>query len=584
MGRHLYLTRLVLGRSPYQEIDEGSGPTATAEDLSPNHAGGNEYGRQQYDHKGRPINPKSESYNTTMRRAMNEVLALVGVVERKTKADTRASQRATVAIQDRKSLLEAENERGENIELLVAILRALNVCWPNAEAILAKLMTGIYKASTPFSAILSMEWQRFKGHGIKGAIVAMNAGAMANNVNFYAETLLIAGFEEFMIKQMQYYIVRQRMNKRTARRLWSLVECLGEALALATDVFLLPLDYFSIAQLLDLAPPTRLLPPLYLFNPFNPASFHRTAWRSPFPSHPYSGLLLSPALLLLASSFISRTQETSAPRLGLLTSFRYDTYTPDMTGPSQPEPRTPFLQDPLCPLYTTLQTLRHKVQTWTTATPSPHLSLTNATTNLTTAHTPDQNHSPIPANGGTTPPPATRKRQHRSSRLALLAPEYFLESVDAFLERIVSLPFETILLRSVAGLAVASNLVSGRSQGGGGVYEISSGGVMRMLFAGGRGGAECPRGSPGYGYVGKMGLAVVLKGVLEVGWCGLLYSLVRWQGLRNFDWAAEATREQGLPQAAARGPGDGVADEGAEQRQHPARAADARVIAEMPAE
>jgi trimethylamine:corrinoid methyltransferase-like protein len=91
MGRQQYLERLALGRSPFQ-----SGPATTnrgntesqrqQSTETPNDTGAS---LQQYDSKGRPTNPATEAQNAKLRHASNEVLALVGVVERKDSADAK---------------------------------------------------------------------------------------------------------------------------------------------------------------------------------------------------------------------------------------------------------------------------------------------------------------------------------------------------------------------------------------------------------------------------------------------------------------------------------------------------------------
>ncbi|KAK0902387.1 hypothetical protein LTR57_019682 [Friedmanniomyces endolithicus] len=85
MGRQQYLTRLALGRSPFLEatneqhadvkVDQDGHDASKTEE--PAYRGYT----QQYNSKGRPINPTTEARNAEMRRAQNSVLALVGVVE-----------------------------------------------------------------------------------------------------------------------------------------------------------------------------------------------------------------------------------------------------------------------------------------------------------------------------------------------------------------------------------------------------------------------------------------------------------------------------------------------------------------------
>ncbi|CAG9949419.1 unnamed protein product [Clonostachys rosea f. rosea IK726] len=69
MGMQGPLTAQALGRSPYDDVIQGEGEEETHEP------------RQQYDHRGRPINPESKRINRDMIRSHNEVMLVVGVAE-----------------------------------------------------------------------------------------------------------------------------------------------------------------------------------------------------------------------------------------------------------------------------------------------------------------------------------------------------------------------------------------------------------------------------------------------------------------------------------------------------------------------
>lgn len=77
MGIHGPLTAQALGRSPYDpEPVEGDGLGSTA-------SGDEDDGEyvQQYDGRGRPINPETKRRNRDLIRAHNEVMLAVGVAE-----------------------------------------------------------------------------------------------------------------------------------------------------------------------------------------------------------------------------------------------------------------------------------------------------------------------------------------------------------------------------------------------------------------------------------------------------------------------------------------------------------------------
>ncbi|KAL2179098.1 uncharacterized protein P884DRAFT_239682 [Thermothelomyces heterothallicus CBS 202.75] len=69
MGRLGPMTSLGLGRSPYDEVVPGEGPE---DPRAP---------RQQYDERGRPINPETKRINRDVIRSHNEVMMVIGVAE-----------------------------------------------------------------------------------------------------------------------------------------------------------------------------------------------------------------------------------------------------------------------------------------------------------------------------------------------------------------------------------------------------------------------------------------------------------------------------------------------------------------------
>lgn len=72
MGQQGPLTAQALGRSPYEaDVVQGEGEEEPSSSTP----------RQQYDGRGRPINPESKRINRDIIRSHNEVMLLVGVAE-----------------------------------------------------------------------------------------------------------------------------------------------------------------------------------------------------------------------------------------------------------------------------------------------------------------------------------------------------------------------------------------------------------------------------------------------------------------------------------------------------------------------
>ena len=69
MGMQGPLTAQALGRSPYDEVVDGEGASDTHEP------------HQQYDSRGRPINPETKRINRDIIRSHNEVMLVIGVAE-----------------------------------------------------------------------------------------------------------------------------------------------------------------------------------------------------------------------------------------------------------------------------------------------------------------------------------------------------------------------------------------------------------------------------------------------------------------------------------------------------------------------
>jgi hypothetical protein len=69
MGMLGPLTAQALGRSPYDEVVDGDGEADSQEPA------------QQYDSRGRPVNPETRRTNRDIIRAHNEVMLVIGVAE-----------------------------------------------------------------------------------------------------------------------------------------------------------------------------------------------------------------------------------------------------------------------------------------------------------------------------------------------------------------------------------------------------------------------------------------------------------------------------------------------------------------------
>lgn len=80
---------------------------------------------QLYDERGNPINPRSQQYGRKLRSAQNDVLASVGVVERRRSS----SHGLPGSSEERFELLEAEDTVGNAVALVTTLTENLCTWW-----------------------------------------------------------------------------------------------------------------------------------------------------------------------------------------------------------------------------------------------------------------------------------------------------------------------------------------------------------------------------------------------------------------------------------------------------------------------
>ncbi|RMY49979.1 hypothetical protein D0865_07176 [Hortaea werneckii] len=179
MGRHEYLSRLALGRSPFETIDrrnDGSSMQADdGESTEPEGSVQSMHGTQQYNSKGRPINPTTDLRNAEMRKAQNSVLELVGVVERRERSEHSSEMKFRYIHHARQTVLAAEHETGEGIESLIQLLIAPLTTWWS-DCLIQRCLIGLYTAKAPFASIVSSMWQTLRTGGLKGTYSVLFPG------------------------------------------------------------------------------------------------------------------------------------------------------------------------------------------------------------------------------------------------------------------------------------------------------------------------------------------------------------------------------------------------------------------------
>lgn len=446
MGRRDYLSRLALGRSPYEELekvaeeDETPLRTTTAPEVQTNGiaaAVGDHV--QQYDAKGRPVKPATEARNAEMRRAQNSVLELVGVVERRESSERLNDMKLRNIGEARQSVLAAEHENGEGLESAIAlVLLPLGTWW--SDCLTERCMTGLYAAERPFAQIISGMWQKLCTGGAKSFYSVLLPGAFAHVV-YIASHLCLEALLEDAVRRGSRRLLRRRLRPKSQKRWLYALEIFETGLFLAVDAAMLPLVYYATAQQAGIAPAFPVLPPLSYHLPWHPVSFHAFGWK------PIMGLSLvrnvgSPAALLLGQMVLSTESEDGSLVSNEMTALRRP-----ILDRSPNSSKLHLLRDPVG--WTLLQTfkLRTKVLEWCgwNITPAPGSQQSGVKHEVDVSVANDEGVN-------------VNVRRHRSTALARLPAHFLAAHIDQLLERFIMLPLEFLTLRAVALSYMSSSL------------------------------------------------------------------------------------------------------------------------------
>ncbi|KAI7316116.1 hypothetical protein KC315_g10886 [Hortaea werneckii] len=435
MGRHEYLSRLALGRSPFESVDRrNDGVGMQAEDGEFSEPEGNAQSvneAQQYNAKGRPINPTTDLRNAEMRKAQNSVLELVGVVERRERSEYSNEMKFRYIHHARQTVLAAEHETGEGIESLIQLLIAPLTTWWS-DCLIQRCLIGLYTAKEPFASVVSSMWQTLRTGGLKGTYSILFPGLIPYMAYVIAR-MFSEALAEDVIRRMSERVLRQALPIRHRKWMLHVLELIEAGLRLLIDGALLPLIYYATAQQIGVAPALPLLPPLRYHLPWSPYSFHAFGWK-PLLGLPLLRSVSSPATLILGQTLLHIESEEGIISSTDLTNFRRPSF-----GELPEVPKTPTIKDPLGWILFQTYRLRRKAVEWCgwTIVPSSNVQ------NLNTKHEIDVLVGNEDGTDGGV-------RRHRSTALARLPAQHLAAHIDSFLERLVLLPFECLVLRAVA--------------------------------------------------------------------------------------------------------------------------------------
>ncbi|OQO07559.1 hypothetical protein B0A48_07256 [Cryoendolithus antarcticus] len=246
MGRQQHLERLVYGRSAFEELR----PEDLAQFLERT-ADDHDETAQQYDAKGRPTNPRSEQFDTDLRHAQNEVLALVGAIERRNAAEAESAElRANAhhnAVQD---MVRREDACGEKLYSRARLCGGL-VSW-GSDVLLARVLVGLYPLETSFWQILTTELAVRPGAAWYATALGLVLGSTIVSTQRTFHDLIVLIVRPLMRRVHASPEVDGVHGHQAIMR--TVAHVLGPAIDVAAGMLLLPVSIYGCAIVLGLAP------------------------------------------------------------------------------------------------------------------------------------------------------------------------------------------------------------------------------------------------------------------------------------------------------------------------------------------
>lgn len=518
MGRQQYLTRLALGRSAFEPVKEQEPPRP---DSHQNQDGDHV---QQYDSKGRPINPKIDAFNAEMRKAQNDVLSLVGVVERKDLTEKNVHWRNRVLGERRLKLLQDEQEKGELLDYAFLPVTFLAHLW--TDALIQKVQIGFFDPGRSIVDVLASECRGLAAGGVRCALARMFPGFGDIVLHTIVRLPLIVAVEQ-LTGRIQSSVQKRRFKRKTAKRLYTAISFFFEAALLGIDMALLPMEFHARAQRLGLAPPLPLFPPLKSFLPWHATSFHQFGWKPLFGITVVKSLTTPAVLLLLYKIFHWDADENEIPICGIFTAFRYPAIDSDPSLTPSPKAKDDLTGWMMHKSWT----LRTRILQWCgwdmVQTPSPR-PLQYGDERL-------ENNTRQRYEGT----PDEQNLVHRSTALAQLPAQRLASSIDMFLSRLITIPFESLMLRSVARACLLHAPTPSVLAAAPHIYPPFSGGPISQLL---RAPKDFASWSSAGTYASHLGLALALDTSVDVLLFFGVYASTKYVGRRYFSWR---TRRKG---------------------------------------
>ncbi|CAA9962392.1 hypothetical protein PTMSG1_05767 [Pyrenophora teres f. maculata] len=207
MGRQAYLDKIAFGRSAFEPTQSASVSSeyiqlesSQSEIPARYHEASAHNYMQLYDERGNPINPRSQQYGRKLRSAQNDVLASVGVVERRRSS----SHGLPGSSEERFELLEAEDTVGNAVALVTTLTENLCTWWIGTVG--DRILTFRYHHALSFGQIAASEYT----HSGTSIIYAGFASRILATMNIQAIV-----YSTFLYQPIERLLYATRAGSRT---------------------------------------------------------------------------------------------------------------------------------------------------------------------------------------------------------------------------------------------------------------------------------------------------------------------------------------------------------------------------------
>ncbi|KAK5999884.1 hypothetical protein QM012_004972 [Aureobasidium pullulans] len=341
MSRDAFLARMALGRSMYEAVPQT--PEVTPQTTR--------FDEQQYNNRGEPISLATTRHNEAMIAAKNEVLAAVGVCEKKDRLIDRLRKelpdgeyRVHFSDEEWRVIKDSEDDYGELIRMTAETSRNILEWW--LLGLRRRLQVGFVSTGLSFVDILSVEWASLTSNGFFGAVRFLTVGGLAE----VTSQLIITFVDWYLGEQVLKTSKKIIRLKASTRKRFLLLRCVNysyKAINALLHLSVYPLASFSCLQQLGLVSSKSLLPPASWLAPWSPSSPLRWAFldQGTIRGSKSLGFVASPAGMWLVMALL---QHSAASAYGHVPLFEYSCIlgphnaTSSQTNDSESSYLTPF--------------------------------------------------------------------------------------------------------------------------------------------------------------------------------------------------------------------------------------------------